>query len=226
MASAEEPAPRLTVVETTRDFGVVEQGTTVEREFTFRNEGTADLRIEHVKGSCGCTVAVASATVIGPGGQGRIAVRLDTSGLAGRTTKVITVYTNDASVPVAGLTLTGEILADLLVSPSPLYLGKVRAGEQVRREIRVLPGRAGQAFTVTSVDASASEIHTRVEALEGEDGQRVVVEFRGDLPPGRFNDQVTLHTTSPRSPTVVIQVLGSIEGDLAATAPRVLARVR
>jgi hypothetical protein len=214
-------APRLVIEPATIDFGAIERGSTVEYTFTLANRGSGELRIDHVKGSCGCTVAVASASEVPAGGEGRVVTRLDTAGMAGRVTKVVNVYTNDPTVPVAGLTLTGEVLTDIVVAPSPLYLGRVRRGERTRREVILRPGRPGVAETVTRVDHTGGVVQTTLEPLADGPGQKLVVELRRDVPLGRFNEQLTLRTTSAREPTLTLTVFGSVEGDVVVLPPQV-----
>src|SRR5262245_16047246 len=110
------------------DFGSVEQGTLVDHVFRLRNKGAGVLRVDHVKGTCACTVGVATGEGIAPGEEAWVTVSLDTTRLSGRTTKTATVYTNDPSSPTIPVTLTGEVLTDLIVRPTPLYLGHVRRG--------------------------------------------------------------------------------------------------
>jgi hypothetical protein len=155
------------------------------------------------------------------GGEGRVLARLDTTGMAGRITKVVNVYTNDPTVPVAGLTLTGEVLTDIVVSPSPLYLGRVRRGVRTRAEVILRPGRPGGTETVTRVEHAGAVVQTTLEPLTDGPGQKLVVELRRDLPLGRFNEQLTLRTTSAREPTLTLTVFGSVEGDVVVLPPQV-----
>src|SRR5213078_1183881 len=148
------------------------------------NRGEGVLLIDHVKSSCGCTVAVVSAHEIPIAADGRVTVAVDTARMAGRVNKIVTVYTNDPDNPVVGLTMTGEVSADLLVTPSPLYLGRVRRGDRTRHEVLVAPG------------------------------QRVVVELDPHIPLGRFSEQVKLRTTSPHESLLTLQVFGSVEGEV------------
>jgi hypothetical protein len=219
-AGADERRPRLAFDAPVFDFGSVEQGATVEHVFVLANRGDGDLRLEHVKSSCGCTVAVVSARDVPPGGQGRVSVTLDTAGLHGRTAKVVTVYTNDAAAPAAALTLTGQVLADVVAEPSPLYLGRVRRGERVRREVTLVPGRPGEAHVVTAVEHGNPSLRATLEPLVPGPGQRLVVELDRDTPLGRFNEQLTLRTTSPRMPSLPLAVFGSVEGDVVVLPPQ------
>ena len=59
-------------VETTHDFGKINQGTPVKNEFTFTNTGGSPLIISNVKGSCGCTVTKYSKEPVLPGKIGTV----------------------------------------------------------------------------------------------------------------------------------------------------------
>jgi hypothetical protein len=220
-AGAVEYRPRLVLEESVFDFGTVERGARVDHTFRLPNRGNADLHVDHVKSSCGCTVAVLSERVVPPGGEARIAVSLDTAGLAGRTTKTVSVYTNDADLPVVGLSLAGQVASDLVMTPRPLYLGRVRRGDLVRREVLITPGREGAAYAVQRAENTNPAVHARLEPRPDGPGQRLVVELARDMPLGRFNETLSLHTTSPREPVMTLAVFGSVEGDVVVLPPQV-----
>jgi hypothetical protein len=216
-----EDLPRLALDAPVFDFGSVERGRHVEHVFAVPNKGNAVLRIDQVKSTCGCTVAVVSERDIEPGREGRISVDLDTSSLAGRTTKVVTVYTNDPTTPVFGLALSGTVVTDLLVAPNPLYLGRLRRGEVVRREVSIAPGVAGVVYSVTHVERTHPALKTTLERLPDTPGQRLIVELAPDMPLGRFSEKLVLHTTSPRESVITLPVFGSVEGDVVVLPPQV-----
>ena len=212
---ADEPAPRVLVDQPVYDFGSVEQGSPVEHVFRLRNAGTGAMRVDHVKGTCACTVGVAAGEAIAPGDEAWVTVRLDTSRLAGRTTKSATVYTNDPTAPTIPVTLTGQVLADLVVQPTPIYVGHLGRGVVVRREIAIASGRPGGTASVVGVEASSPRIRAWIAAGEG-GVQRVVVEVAAADSPGRFSDEILLRTTSASQPTLTVKVLGTIDGDAAS----------
>src|SRR5437763_1453804 len=218
---AEESRPRVALDEPVFDFGTVDRGARVDHTFPVPNRGSATLRIDHVKSSCGCTVAVLSEREVPPGGEARVAVSLDTARLAGRTTKTVNVYTNDPDAPVAGLPLAGQVVADVILTPQPLYLGHLRRGEAVRREVIVSSGRPGERYAVARVEPTSPHLHARLEARSDGPAQRLVVELDRDLTLGRFNEQLRLHTTSPREPVLTLPVFGSVEGDVVVLPPQV-----
>src|SRR5438128_2170888 len=181
--------PEVVIDEPVFDFGTVEQGTSVEHTFRVRNAGRAELRLDHVKTSCGCLAGLASAPDIPPGGEGRVNVVLDTARIVGHTTKVVTLYMNDPAAPSAGLALDGTVATDIVASPSPLYLGKLRRGEAVEPEIRVTPGRVDATYEGTTVEQTNPAVRTSLERLPDGSGQRIVVTLAPHVPLGRFNDQ-------------------------------------
>jgi len=78
--SAQEPVkapegPRLELVETSYDAGLVNAGASVSHEFIVRNTGDQDLHILKVKPGCGCTV-VNFSRVIPPGREGRVIMKV------------------------------------------------------------------------------------------------------------------------------------------------------
>ena len=209
--TADDPAPRAVVDAPVYDFGSVEQGAAVEHVFRVRNTGKAPMRVDQVKGTCACTVGVATGEAIAPGDEAWVTVRLDTATLAGRTTKTATVYTNDPATPTLPVTMTGDVLTDVVLRPTPLYFGHVRRGTAVRREIAVMPGRPGGTATVVSVDPASARLKAWLEPAADGSGQRVIVELVAAAETGRFSDELVLRTTSERQPTVSARVLGTVE---------------
>lgn len=215
-AAADEPVPHVEIDDPVHDFGTVEQGAVVEHVFKLRNTGHAALRIDHVKGTCACTVGVATGEAIVPFDEAWVTVQLDTGRLAGHTTKTATVYTNDPATPTVTVTLTGSVLVDVVVRPTPLYFGHVTRGTVVRRELAIASGRPGGVAAIVGVDTGDPHVKASIEPAADGAGQRVVVELSAaDLPPGRFNDELVLHTTSERQPTVAVKVFGTIDADVA-----------
>ena len=209
---AEDAAPRAVVDAAVHDFGSVEQGTVVDHVFRVRNTGTGAMRVDHVKGTCACTVGVATGEAIAPGEEAWVTVSLDTTRLSGRTTKTATVYTNDTAAPTLPVTLTGEVLTDLVVRPVPLYLGHVRRGDVIRREITVSAGRPGGTASVVGVETASPRLRAWLEPAIDRPGQRVVVELDATASTGRFSDELVLRTTSAIHPTMTVKVLGTIDG--------------
>jgi len=88
-------APRLVVEPESFDFGKAQQEKTLEKEFRVRNLGAADLVIEEVVTTCGCTVAEGYAKVVKPGGSTPLRVKLQTRSSVGKLARSVLVKSND-----------------------------------------------------------------------------------------------------------------------------------
>jgi hypothetical protein len=214
--------PRLVFSESVFDFGKVEQGDQVNHLFRFTNQGGQDLRIESVKTSCGCTAAVISSEVIGPGQEGTISATFDTTRFAGEKAKSVSVYSNDPSQSVTTLTLQGEITVEVEIDPPQLYLGRVRRGEETVRSVDVLYD-ASKLISITKVENSSPVLTIRAQDMEqqGRKGKKLIVTLKKNAPLGRLNDEIKVMTTSEKRPLIEIPVFGSIEGDLVVAPPQV-----
>ncbi len=102
----------LTVMEfdkVTENFGTVQEGSIVERTFTFTNTGTKPLVISNARGSCGCTVPEWPRKPIAPGRKGTIRVKFNTNKKVGTRNQVVTIVAN-TDPKVTTLSLKGKVL--------------------------------------------------------------------------------------------------------------------
>jgi len=214
--------PRLVFKESVFDFGKVEQGAQVNHLFRFTNQGGQDLRIESIKTSCGCTAAVISSEVIGPGQEGTISATFDTARFSGEKAKSVSVYSNDPLQPVTILTLQGEITVEVEVDPPQLYLGRVRRGEETVRSVDVVYD-ASKSLSITKVENTSPLLTVRAQDIEtqGRKGKKLIVTLKKEAPLGRINDEIKVITTSEKRPVIEIPVFGSVEGDLVVAPPQV-----
>ena len=93
----------------TIDYGQIAKGSDGVQVFEFTNIGNAELIIQDVKSSCGCTVPEKPKDPIAPGANGVIKVKYDTQRV-GKIRKTITVYSN-ATEPIKALKIKGEVMA-------------------------------------------------------------------------------------------------------------------
>jgi Protein of unknown function (DUF1573) len=93
----------------TIDYGQIAKGSDGIRVFEFTNIGNADLIIQDVKSSCGCTVPEKPKDPVAPGKTGVIKVKYDTQRV-GKIRKTITVYSN-ATESIKAIKIKGEVMA-------------------------------------------------------------------------------------------------------------------
>ena len=101
--------PEIEMLETSYDFGKMQQGESVTHDFVLKNIGEADLIISAAKGSCGCTVPQWPKTPIAQGEEATIKVTFNSAGKKGKQNKTVTLVTN--AIPnTKVLTINGNVI--------------------------------------------------------------------------------------------------------------------
>jgi len=89
-----EGTPEFKFEKTEYDFGKLIQGEKVSYTFKFENKGDANLLIEDIRTSCGCTVPEYTEKPIAPNTTGEIKITFNTTGKLGKQHKTITILSN------------------------------------------------------------------------------------------------------------------------------------
>ena len=101
--------PNIEMLETSFDFGEIQQGKSVTHEFILKNSGDAELIITSVKGSCGCTVPEWPKSPISKGEEAIIKVTFNSAGKSGKQNKTVTLVSN--SIPnTKVITINGNVI--------------------------------------------------------------------------------------------------------------------
>jgi Protein of unknown function (DUF1573) len=109
---AEDPkTPRISVEPEAFDFGKALPGKTLRKEFTLRNFGDAELLIDKVSTTCGCTAALASDTKLQPGGSTLLRVTLETRSYSGKVERQVLVRSNDPKTPLLTVKISATVEA-------------------------------------------------------------------------------------------------------------------
>ena len=96
------PAPKISVEPVFFDFGNALPEKTLEKQFSIRNFGDADLVIEKITTTCGCTAGLLDddSKVLKPGKSGQLRVRLQTRDYSGKVVRSVLVKSNDPTQEV------------------------------------------------------------------------------------------------------------------------------
>jgi archaellum component FlaG (FlaF/FlaG flagellin family) len=106
VASAD--APKFEFEKEIFDFGVIQEGETVQTTFKFKNTGKTPLIITDASATCGCTTPEYPKTPIKPGESGEISVKFNSQGRLGMQDKIVSIKSN-ANPEAQGLHLVGEV---------------------------------------------------------------------------------------------------------------------
>jgi hypothetical protein len=96
-AAPKSPAPKISVEPQSFDFGNALPEKTLEKQFSIRNFGDADLVIDRITTTCGCTAGLLDddSKVLKPGTSGQLRVRLQTRDYSGKVVRSVMVHSND-----------------------------------------------------------------------------------------------------------------------------------
>lgn len=211
--------PRLFVEKETVDLGTVKEGETAETVFVLENKGDADLVIERIRTSCGCTTAKLTdkEKTIAPGGKQPLTTKFNSKGRSGKQRTTVTIHSNDPQRPTLKLTLTLEVLTLSQVVPNMLYVRNVRRGEVVPRTLDVLPGTQGAQVEMISLEIPGDVLSYTAEPVEHKTGRGQQLRFRVDpdarLGPLSATAKLTVRV-GDKTDVRRIHIQGEIIGDL------------
>ncbi len=114
LGAEEKPAavPRIRVEPEGFDFGRTQQGKTLRKDFTIRNFGEAELVIEGVSTTCGCTAALAAQSRVEPGGRTVLRVTFETRTFSGKVERDVLVRSNDPKTPLVQVRVSATVAAE------------------------------------------------------------------------------------------------------------------
>lgn len=207
--------PIFSMPEVSYDFGTVAQGVVVSHEFSIKNSGTADLVIQRIAPSCGCTATSIPANVIKPGVTEKVKVSFDTSGFFGRKTKTVLVVTNDNDSPEKVFTLSGTITAGYSVEPTKVDFGDISSATPRAARVKEISIKIadGGDLKVTKVASLSSFLKISPVEVRGE-STVVKVELAPNAPKGEFRDRVIFDLDGGRQSSINVPVIASVKGDI------------
>jgi hypothetical protein len=153
------------------------------------------------------------------GGEGKISIKVNTSGYGGRTlNKSIDVFTNDPAHGRTTLNITGEVVMFARLQPTfARLIGEV--GTDIKRTITITREK-NYPFKIIEVKARKGKdiVFDLKEFSQAEgDGYVLTVENRKTAS-GRYADSLILTTDSSIKPTITVPVYGQIFS--RASAPK------
>jgi hypothetical protein len=135
------------------EFAGVDQGTPVERTITIRRIGNPQWQILDLKtNNPYLTAELVRTDRTWEQTVAQVKVKLTEKAPAGYLRDYITLVTNDPSTPQVPVPVEGRIDPAVTVSPSELFLGVVRPGEKVTKQLVI---RGKKPFRVLSVSSDA-----------------------------------------------------------------------
>jgi hypothetical protein len=132
---------------------------------------------------------------------------LDPKDVSGFFKDEITLLTNDTNGPSIPISVAANVQSAVTVSPSPLILGPIKAGQVVNKTLLV---RSAQPFKVTGVKPSKDDFTTKATPDEARPLHTVNVTFKAPSKEGPYNAVVEIATDLKDEPPAKLTLFATI----------------
>ena len=135
LPSNSTPLAKARIDEPEFDFGSMQRGTTNSHVFRVTNEGDAPLVLTPGETSCKCTSFTAGAGPIAPGGTGDVTLEWAAKVMPGPFRQTAKLGTNDPRLPQITLSVAGEVIDAVGLSPQDFSLGRIGADQSIESSV-------------------------------------------------------------------------------------------
>lgn len=213
-----DAGPLATLPSEVYDFGRVIQGQKVIHEFEVRNAGNADLVLQRIAPSCGCTAAAVTSPTIKPGSTEKVRVTFDTSGMYGDKTKTVSILTNARENPELTLKLKGTVTRGLAVTPERVVFGELSRGSSPAARTQEIALKVNEDVSWEIAKVSASSPYLKVAALASQGAeQRYSVTVQPEAPKGELRERLLVEFKDTSVAPINVPVTATVLGDLNLT---------
>ncbi len=192
------------------NFGTVNQGDIVEKEFVIKNQGDALLEITKVHADCGCTVAEPETKEIESGSSTKIKVSFNTKGFHGRKVKTVRVYTNDPLKRSLSLAMKGMIKREIEVEPARVSF-KTISRSRVAETSQVVNLKISNSDEVEITNIVSRSEFVKIERISPD---KLEIRLTEDVPFGIFRSNIAIQTSSKKLPVINLPIFANISGDM------------
>lgn len=204
--------PRLVADPKRIDFGVVEEGAIVEREFMISNQGEGNLEISRIVAPCGCTIPEMEKRTLAQGESAPLKIKFETRGFFGTKTRSVRVYTNEGENHSVQLELVGEVKRAVSVTPPRLNFDDVLVGTSAEQTIKVKVNNPQIKLGLVSTRSKA----ITVESQGGDESEKTIsVRLLPTAPKGIL--RTTVAVAADGGATVQVPVFARVVSELQFT---------
>jgi len=220
---AQEKEPKIFSPEPNYNFKEVLEGQTVEHEYEIINQGNADLIINDVKASCGCTAVQPQKKILKPGEKTKIKIEFDSRGRIGPQKKYVYVFSNDPKTPQYRLSFDVVVVEKLfrsndgnnpkLVLNSYQYnFGEVDEGKVVEAKIEFKNEGKG-VLEINDIKTTCGCTAVMLSSKKLQPGETGTIGINLDTSNriGQFVRTVAIYSNDPEQPVHVITLSAIIK---------------
>ena len=169
--------------EYTHDFKDVPLGEVPEYRFEIQNIYNEPMKIHSINSSCGCTVASATKQVLKTWEKGEIVCKFNTPAVgAGIKQATVTVRFAQPHVGEVQLTVRGNIVSGVSLTPNSIEFGQVTDSKMPRKTVRITSS-GNPYLVIADVKSRFDHITVHPPRRVGNQGNSVVYELTAELKP-------------------------------------------
>jgi hypothetical protein len=141
--------------------------------------------------------------------QWRVETTLSSEAPVGPLAGMVTIHTNHAKQKLVEIPVSGFVRPVLAVTPAKADFGSIEIKQPHRRSFSV-KNFATEPIKIIGVDPPGQGFEAKIEPLE--EGRNYVVRLTLEpgLPKGPFHNKLTIHTDSPKSPILEVEITGTV----------------
>jgi len=141
--------------------------------------------------------------------QWRVETKLSSDAPVGPLAGYVTVHTNHAKQKLVEIPVSGFVRPVLAVTPPRADFGQIDVKEPQRRVLDV-KNFATEPIKVIGVDPPGQGIEAKIEPLEEGREYTVRLTLNSGMAKGPFHGKLTIHTDSPKSPVLEVELVGTV----------------
>lgn len=191
-------------------LGQIDQGQAAERKISVTHTGRSDWQIVDVK-TVDPHFEVEMSRPMRNGGRVTydLLVRLTKDAPAGYIHDHLILVTDDRNAPELYVEIDGRVTSAITISPSSLFMGVVKPGQTVKKQLVVRGKKPFQIVGVKCDDKSFT-----VEPGQGTKQTHLVpVQFKAEGQPGKVSREITLTTDSGNGDELVFTAYAQVVAD-------------
>jgi hypothetical protein len=141
--------------------------------------------------------------------QWRVDVKLSSDAPVGPLAGYVTVHTTHAKQKLVEIPVSGFVRPVVAVTPPKADFGELEIKGPVRKTLEVR-SFSTEPVKLIGVDPVGQGIETKIESLQEGRDYVVRVTLNPGMPKGPFHNKLTIHTDSPKSPVVEVELTGTV----------------
>ena len=230
--------PRVEVLETSFDFGILEKSVANEKgehPFKIKNVGDETLTLANGGKGCFCTDFEISHKSLRPGETATVLFKWDAARSGGVFNQGVRVLTNDPKAPEVDFSVRGLYMAPIVCEPNEISFQNASATTETTRSFRLFGFEHNDDGTPFPLEilgvevADSARLEFKIEKAdlaELTDKEREhnlfsnttnlfkgVATLKSGMPQGAFQEIVRVRTNSPKTPVLEIVVGGQVAGN-------------